>query len=296
MIDIREFDDWGRCEGLSQGSGRSEKIWLQSNDDQVGVFKFPKTDKNGMVSSTEHVSEHIASVIGERIGINTAKIDIGYRDGRIGCMSYRIDSEMEEGIHYITRKYPLFDANRLYDPNEKLYYCIEMLVKSMDEYSMSGWFVPMMVFDFLIGNSDRHQSNWAMHKKNGKLEACPLYDNGSSLCSFIREEDIVFFLGKDKLRFNALITTKSRSRIRIDGRKKQEPTHNEVLKYLIKNYESTVIVCDRITHRVTKDWVASVVAQYPESILSEKKRQLIEAFINAKVDEIRCLIGEVSNG
>lgn len=43
MIDIREFDDWEKCEGLSQGSGRSEKIDISLRDDYDNlVWACPK--------------------------------------------------------------------------------------------------------------------------------------------------------------------------------------------------------------------------------------------------------------
>ena len=77
MLQICNFDDWKIYDGLSAGSGRSEKKWLQSADGRIGVFKFPKLDASGNVSSTEYVSEHIASQIGIVLGIPTARIDIG---------------------------------------------------------------------------------------------------------------------------------------------------------------------------------------------------------------------------
>ncbi len=87
MIKTLVFDEWGKYDGLSEGSGRSEKIWLQSPEGEIGVFKFPKVDDNGNVSSTEYISEHLASRLGKVIGVPVADVDIGFRNGRIGCMS-----------------------------------------------------------------------------------------------------------------------------------------------------------------------------------------------------------------
>ena len=63
----------------------------------------------------------------------------------------------------------------------------------------------MLVFDYLIGNSDRHQNNWAIIIKDQKMEWSPLYDNSSSLCAYILEEQIAGYLGKDKNRWNSLM-------------------------------------------------------------------------------------------
>lgn len=74
----------------------------------------------------------------------------------------------------------------------------------------------MIVFDALIGNSDRHHSNWAILRSNDGINFSPLYDNGSSLCCYVKESDIDGILGKDIRRFTSLVTSKSKSRIRID--------------------------------------------------------------------------------
>ena len=35
MIQIMNFDSWNIYEGASEGSGRSEKIWLKSDTNQI---------------------------------------------------------------------------------------------------------------------------------------------------------------------------------------------------------------------------------------------------------------------
>ena len=298
MINVLLFDNWNKYEGFSEGSGRSEKIWLESRNHEIGVFKYPKVDNDGRVSSTEHISEHMASKIAKIIDIPVAEIDIGFRNQRIGCLSHLIASNIEEGVNYISRKYPSFDNNNLVARENGLHYCIEMLEMSMREYiDDSEWFIPMMIFDFVIGNSDRHQSNWAMQTtQEGRVSLCPLYDNGSSLCSFISDSATESYLGKDKLRFTSLVTTKSRSRIRINGYEKREPSHNDVLKHLLENYYSTRPLCEKIEQVLTKEEIEKIVFQYQDDLLSNNKKELIKRFINAKIEEMRRLVLEVSYG
>ena len=40
---MKDFSFWKEYDGASEGSGRSEKIWLQNPDTgQIGLFKFKK--------------------------------------------------------------------------------------------------------------------------------------------------------------------------------------------------------------------------------------------------------------
>ena len=52
----------------------------------------------------------------------------------------------------------------------------------------------------------------------------------------------------------ALVDSKSRSAIRIDGNKKGRPKHSEMVKYLLDNYSETRNICEKnykYTYRIT---------------------------------------------
>ena len=208
---MKDFSFWEEYEGASEGSGRSEKIWLQNPDTgQTGLFKFKKD-----VGTTDHVSECIAYEIAQLLEIPCAKFELGMYHGREGSMSYNIieDSNqiLVEGIYFITLIYPEYSPEQFIDVVTKRRYSIEMVKKAIEKFVSIESFLKMLVFDYLIGNSDRHQNNWAIIIKNHKMEWSPLYDNSSSLCAYVLEEQIESYLGKDKTRWNSLIDTKSRS-------------------------------------------------------------------------------------
>ena len=53
---MKDFSKWDEYEGVTEGSGRSEKIWLQDSiSKRVGLFKFKKD-----IGTTDHISECIA--------------------------------------------------------------------------------------------------------------------------------------------------------------------------------------------------------------------------------------------
>lgn len=99
-------------------------------------------------------------------------------------MSYNIiqrDSQiLLEGIHFITSLYPEYDPEKFMDRVSGNKYSIEMVLQSIRKFVPVEDFLDMVIFDYLIGNTDRHQNNWAIVEENGKMTWSPLYDNSSS--------------------------------------------------------------------------------------------------------------------
>ena len=294
-IKIHKFDSWYPYDGFAEGSGRSEKIWLESPSGKIGLFKFPKSGQEVGTCTSEHVSEHLAYNLGRILGVPIATVDIGTYEGRIGCMSYQINENHEELIEaalFITEHHSQYNMEDMIDYETGKYYCLEHVFEIASTKEMRYRVIQMMVFDFLIGNSDRHQNNWAIIRKYSTrkheifpLRISPLYDNGSSLCCYVNENIVSECLGKDKNRFRALVDSKSRSMIRIDGYKKNRPTHMEMVKYLFENYPETSIIFREFLDKLNHDTVDKLVDLY-DGLVSQNKIKLIKMFLHWKMDTL----------
>lgn len=205
-------------------------------------------------------------------------------------MSYNIlkeNEELIEGISLINLKYPNYNPEKLFDSKKKEYYSLEMIMKSLDEVeNLKSSFLRVMFFDYIIGNTDRHQSNWGVIKNNEDIiKLAPVYDNGSSLCAYVREEKIQEFLGNDTYKFNSLVNTKSRSRIRIDKFAKKEPTHLEVMKYLKENMNKEFNRNLKIINeKINEENINSILDKIEE--ISEQRIELVKKYIFAKKELI----------
>ena len=282
---IKDFSSWLEYQGASEGSGRSEKLWLVNPENKaIGLFKFTKSDY-----TTEHISEKIAMQLAKLVDIECMEVEIGKYNNRVGSLSYRINDDDEnliEGIQLINKYYPNYNPETLYDDINKEYYSFEMILNSLSDYDFCREFLKIPVFDFLIGNTDRHQNNWAI-VQNENERLCPLYDNGSSLCCYIKENNIDDYLGNDKVRFNSIIDTKSTSRIRVDKYIKKEPTQLNVLKFMREYYYEDIIdIVNRIINNITEENIDIILREYI-GLISEKRIIFIKKFLIGKIILLR---------
>ena len=157
-----------------------------------------------------------------------------------------------------------------------------MIKKALEPLGLFGDFLPICIFDFLIGNTDRHQSNWALIRKDKVMRLSPLYDNSSSLCAYVAESKINQYLGNDLMLWKSLVDTKSKSIIRISSRDTKQPTHLEVIKYIVK----------KINELLTEDVICVVVDKYIEMI-SINKTDLIKKYLFSKLQLLKEVYGDV---
>lgn len=129
---LLDFSNWNVYDGASEGSGRSEKIWLQNPETgQIGLFKLKK-DKE----TTDHVSEHMAYQIANLLNIPCAKFELGTYQNNEGSISYNMitnpNISLVEGVSFISEQYPFYDPEKFLDVENQKRYSPEMLEPIME--------------------------------------------------------------------------------------------------------------------------------------------------------------------
>ena len=205
-------------------------------------------------------------------------------------MSYNIVKEdlprFIEGIDFIQSKYPYYIKDKLLDEYNNIEYSVQMIIRSISGLIDISEIFKLIIFDALIGNSDRHHSNWGLQPKfeenipnilNHYLGLCPLYDNGSSLCSYVNEDEIDLIL-KDNMRFEALINTKSKSAI---GWNDIRPIkHFKLIKELKDNYyNSSIRYVEIIKIKLTDDNIKMLLNKFNDNIISSNMKKLLNKYI-----------------
>ncbi|HEY8890532.1 MAG TPA: HipA domain-containing protein [Clostridium sp.] len=282
MCMLINFDHWEIDEDSPFGSGASEKKWLiNSETKQKGIFKFPKGVNIGKPTG-EYWAEKVANQLAEVLGIECAKVDIGIFRGRVGSMSYMIlkeEEELIEGIQYITNIYKEYNQDKFIDYITEEPYSIKMILQSIKETGLENDFLIIPIFDALIGNSDRHHSNWGIvrNKINGKIRISPLYDNGSSLCCLINPKDVPNFL-RDKTRLESLIFSKSKSMIRWS--KPNRIGHFELVEHIRnKYYDGTISIVEKIRDNLSNTKIKDIIDGYDDIVINPMIKELLYVFL-----------------
>ena len=206
-------------------------------------------------------------------------------------MSYNIlddpKANLLEGIVFIQHSYPYYNKNKLEDSYSNMKYSVQMIQHSLEGIISIEKFYKVIIFDILIGNSDRHHSNWAIKPKSHPVdenntikittEICPLYDNGSSLCAYEDNSDLSIFF-KDKMKFEALVNTKSKSAI---GWENERPIRHFDLLRKIKDtyYTPTIQYIEKIKSNINENSIDIILNEFDNTIISEDMKKLLKMYI-----------------
>ncbi|MBL1410410.1 HipA domain-containing protein [Sphingobacterium faecale] len=255
-----------------QSGGTREKHILQDENDDLWFFKRSerKAGKNNQEKyyKDEFWSEIIAYQIGTLLKLNVLRYDVATSKGEIGCISRSMIKRDNEQLVEVGRYMVTFNPQFIPEKNEtRNEYTYQLLENTLQHFALGKYkrdFIQTLIFDALIGNSDRHQENWAFisdsfnseedvdiepmlariqkegdFKYNEALinrefelrklnirEMAPIYDSGSSLGRELTEDKINKML-KDNQMMEAYIR---RGTSELHGGDKRKIQHFDLIR------------------------------------------------------------------
>lgn len=170
-IDIKFIDasEWQEQPWYSSGGTRAKKV-LQKPDGMEYYFKCSekKPAKDGKPAKEykyEFWNEIIAYQLGKALGLNMLRYDIAVFGNEIGCLSPKMnitdDIQLIEVGRYMTALNENFIPENYASRKE---YTFQLLEQTINHFKLSDYWEQLLqtlLFDALIGNTDRHQENWA---------------------------------------------------------------------------------------------------------------------------------------
>ncbi len=279
MADFYDISDWNEKKHYQTGGTRNKSV--VENPETLDLYFFKTSLKKERKDyKYEFWSEIIASKVGKELGFNVLDYNIAKKGEEIGCLSKLMTEKNQslfEGIHYLQG----YDPN--YKPDDKSsynQYTFQFIRKALKHYNIEYQIdnlIKTIIFDSLIGNSDRHQENWGFiqvisitnpknetFKLKSKKESpafqivveqsfSPIYDSGSCLGREILDDKINQLL-TDKTMLSAYIN-RGKSEIRWTGPK---INHFELIQNIMSEHKKTVT---NIIHQVKNNFDLQKVEQ-----------------------------------
>lgn len=172
-------------------AGENEKTWFRdpTAPDHRWIYKPNRQHR----SEHEDRSELVASILAEQFGIPAADVRLARLPGSRGCLSRNVvcdeDNALEHASLYLSEFVTNFDP-RAKDSKGHSQEWIRTILMQLEPpigalrkgLSADDWFAGYLIFDALIGNTDRHSENWAIEiTPKGAMHLAPSYDHATSL-------------------------------------------------------------------------------------------------------------------
>jgi hypothetical protein len=166
--------------------GARDKVWVRSNSQAAlptHLWKAARSRGALPEYGTDSCAEYLTVRIARLIGVETAHVELAIRRHEHGVISARIHGELRHGNELLSGLLPAYETDRRgpvpgYELNS-----IQTVLNAYRGWSgdLSAFdcFVGLLVFDALVGNTDRHHENWAVLQDTQTL--APSFDHGASL-------------------------------------------------------------------------------------------------------------------
>lgn len=256
-IKCRENNLKGFYKESDVSDGACFKCWVRDRNNIKFLYKENKIHTTGEYTK-ENYSEYISMLIARQI--NVPCVDIILKDNAILSRVMTNDS-LKSFIEYSEEFSHSFHMSNLATFN------ISTLLNK-DYNIFYKEVITMLLFDALIGNSDRHPGNFMYTPK----QFYPLFDNGSSLCAYVKEFEIRDFL-KDRYRFEAMCTTKSKPVVRDS----QKLTHEQLVDIILRNYTDVYTLFKNSLYNLNINEVLDKVD------LSKDRKELLRQFLSYRL-------------
>lgn len=169
-----------------EGLGTKEKFWFRTDDGNLWLFKYPRTD------SGEHWAEKIAAEIAALIGVRCAEVRLSKCGNDLGMQSLSFvepDGLRVHGNEIMAESIAGYDESlRFGQRDHSIRNIMDAITRwtarnQLDQRQVMSELVSYAILDGLIGNTDRHHENWMFYydPKQLSLRLAPSYDHGSSL-------------------------------------------------------------------------------------------------------------------
>ena len=209
-----------RAAGVEQ-LGTKPKQWLRDDRDRLWLWKAATTNVSaaGRYPKGDDWAERVVTEIARSLGVPVAMTELAMREGQPGTVSLSVvDPDSESLVH----------GNELLaelgvvgiDPHDRAGYTVEAVEQvlsgldgGLDGLSAFHCFAGYLMLDALVGNTDRHQENWAViADSGGNRRLAPSFDHASSLGFLLDDRRVEMLTSRDRNQLPEAWADRARTR------------------------------------------------------------------------------------
>ncbi len=213
-------DSWHKLKDIPKGS--REKQWvlkdvtgLRKPGSKVDLFLFKESHKR---YPAEFWAEMVTSEVGRIAGVPTPETHCAHMDDKYAALikfflkiewnekdqRYQQVETLLEGGDIIVGIDPTFDRK---EGEKHNIFLVEKIFLRLKSDNLFKEFLKILIFDTIIGNTDRHQDNWGFirNNKTSEIHLAPAFDNSTSLGSELIEEKLAGYLDHNEVKLKQYI-------------------------------------------------------------------------------------------
>lgn len=259
-------------------SGSEEKIGITIGSIDY-ILKFQKPSETGLLNNT--ICEYIGCHIFRMLGMNVQDTFLGTYEGREVVALEDFVKENQKFVPFNevgdsslehdrdTYQYSYSDIMKMLEENTKLTQIPETI----------NQFWRIYIIDALLGNFDRHGSNWGFIKENNRYTLAPVFDNGSCLFPRIHTDEACLEIIRDETEINKRVFTFPTSQIKL---KNVKSSYYEVIHSL--QFPECNTALKDVTSRVDIQQIGAFIDSIEK--ISEIQKGFYKTMIQARFEKI----------
>jgi hypothetical protein len=272
--------------------GSKDKVWCQLPTELGNghwLFKQPRQQEENI----EHLAEKITHEMAALIQLPCARVELAEFGDVRGSISLDVRSVGDVLVHgneIIAGRVLGYDLHKRRHTSDHTFERIRQAILEVCGGHCKedlGQFAGYLVFDALIGNTDRHHENWALLKREAgptDHRLAPSFDHASSLGREMRDERRVFLLKEKRIQD---YLRKGWGAIYLEALGKSAVSPLELVNRLavqmpdffrpwlnrVENVTDERIIC--IVERFPAGWISTAQREFAVALMCEARDQLV---------------------
>lgn len=271
-----DYTPYPRNEKMYAGAERKFGITIEGVDFIVKFQTETAFDKRN-----NHISEYLGSHIFDLLGVKAQETHLGTYDGKqvVVCRDFNQSQHQFVPFNDVGESSIEEDRDQFQYSYDDIMAILRANTKLTNVSETVDTFWDIYIIDALLGNFDRHGSNWGFLKYDNRYTLAPVFDNGSCLYPRLVQEDLMNAVMESAEETNRRIFQFPTSQIQLDG---QKSSYFEIINSLAFKECNEALI--RVYSRISIPSINRLINETP--YLSETQRFFYKYIIRERYFKI----------